>query len=85
MGSRNLTPDELATRRADAGDIDLYAAELELASSIYEGFEAAIMVAGEPRMIALCRRYGDAVQLMGMIDAARATLPQNKEWEADGR
>ena len=80
MGKRNLTPDELATRRAEAGDIDLFATDLELTSSIYEGFEAAIMVAGEPRLIALCRKYGDAVQLMGMIDAAKAAaLHQHKE------
>ncbi|WP_312599165.1 hypothetical protein [Brevundimonas sp.] len=51
--------------------VDLLTADLEIDSSIYKGFAAAIMVKGQPRMIALCREYADAVQLMAIIDASR--------------
>ena len=51
--------------------VDLLTAELEIDSSIYKGFAAAIMVKAQPRMIALCREYADAVQLMAIIDASR--------------
>lgn len=51
--------------------VDLLTADLEIDTSIYKGFAAAIMVKGQPRMIALCREYADAVQLMAIIDASR--------------
>lgn len=54
--------------------IDLATDELEMNGSIYEGFAAAIMVKGEPRTVALCREYGDAVQLMAVIERDRRTL-----------
>ncbi|WP_313010699.1 hypothetical protein [Brevundimonas sp.] len=52
--------------------VDLLTADLEIDTSIYKGFAAAIMVKGQPRMIALCREYADAVQLAAIIDASRA-------------
>lgn len=54
--------------------VDLSAVDLEMSSSIYEGFSTAIMVKGQPRMIALCREYADAVQIMALIEAGRASL-----------
>jgi uncharacterized protein (TIGR02594 family) len=52
--------------------IDLETVELEMTSSIYEGFSTAIMVKGKPRTVALCREYGDAVQLMALIERGRS-------------
>lgn len=54
--------------------VDLQTADLEIDSSIYEGFAAAIVVKGRPRTVALCREYGDAVQLMALIERGRASL-----------
>lgn len=54
--------------------VDLMTAELEVDSSIYEGWSASIMVKGQPRTVALCREYSDAVQLMKLIEAGRAAL-----------
>ena len=51
--------------------VDLETAELEIDGSIYDGFEAAIVVKGRPRTVALCREYADAVQLMALIERAR--------------
>jgi hypothetical protein len=59
-------------RRAVFGQVDLQTAELEIVSSIYDGFAAAILVKGQPRTIALTREYGDAVQLMAMIERSRS-------------
>nr|WP_313634441.1 hypothetical protein [Brevundimonas diminuta] len=42
-------------RRAVFDQVDLQTAELEIDSSIYDGFAAAIMVKGQPRTIALTR------------------------------
>lgn len=68
------------------GPVDLETAELEMSSSIYEGFSTAIMVKGMPRTIALCREYGDAVQLLALIARGRegppVVGPANPEWEA---
>jgi len=54
--------------------VDLMTADLEIVSSIYEGWSTAIMVKGEPRTIALFREYADAVQAMAMLAAGRAAL-----------
>lgn len=54
--------------------VDLQTAELEINGSIYEGFAAAIMVRDQPRTVALCREYGDAVQLMALIDRGRSVV-----------
>ena len=59
-------------RRAVFGQVDLRTAELEIVSSIYDGFAAAILVKGQPRTIALTREYGDAVQLMALIERGRS-------------
>lgn len=67
-------------RRAVFGQVDLQTAELEIVSSIYDGFAAAIVVKGQPRTIALTREYGDAVQLMAMIEQGRS--PQSAASEA---
>lgn len=61
-------------RAAALGPVDLLRADLQMTCSIYEGFSTAIVVRGQPRTVALCREYGDAVQLMSLIDAARAAL-----------
>lgn len=55
--------------------VDLETAELEINSSIYEGFAAAIMVKGRFRTVALCREYADAVQLMALIERGRRAVP----------
>ena len=52
--------------------VDMETAELEMTSSIYDGFSTAIMVKGEARTIALCREFSDAVQLMAIIERSRA-------------
>ncbi len=52
--------------------IDLETVEIEIDASIYSGFDAALVVKGRPRTIALCREYGDAVQLLALIERARA-------------
>lgn len=66
-------------RRAVFGQVDLQTAELEIDSSIYDGFAAAIMVKGQPRTIALTREYGDAVQLMALIERGRSAQPEASE------
>ena len=66
-------------RRAVFGQVDLQTAELEIVSSIYDGFAAAILVKGQPRTIALTREYGDAVQLMAMIERSRSAQPAASE------
>lgn len=66
-------------RRAVFGQVDLQTAELEIVSSIYDGFAAAITVKGQPRTIALTREYGDAVQLMAMIERSRSAQPAASE------
>jgi len=75
-----------STTAAALGSVDLETAELELNGSIYEGFSTAIMVKGQPRTIALCREYGDAVQLMALVERGRENPsevgPANPEWEA---
>ncbi|WP_046652498.1 hypothetical protein [Brevundimonas diminuta] len=75
-------------RRAVFGQVDLQTAELEIVSSIYDGFAAAITVKGQPRTIALTREYGDAVQLMAMIERSRSAQPAASEagdkWEVIG-
>lgn len=67
-----------------APPVDLESAELELNGSVYDGFSAAIMVAGQPRTIALCREYSDAVQLMAILERDRNTLPIIIELHRDG-
>jgi len=62
------------TRRAVFDQVDLQTAELEIVGSIYDGFAAAIVVTGQPRTVALTREYGDAVQLMALIERSRAPL-----------
>lgn len=52
-------------------EVDLQTAELEMTSSIYEGFSTAIVVKGQPRTVALCREFGDAVQIMAAVWQAR--------------
>lgn len=71
--------------------VDLETADLELNSSIYEGFSTAIMVKDQPRTIALCREYSDAVQLMALIERARLAKadtilsPRGEQTEAVAR
>lgn len=67
-----------------APPVDLSSADLEMNGSIYDGFSTAIMVKGEPRTIALCREFSDAVQLMAIIQRDRATLPIIIELHRDG-
>ena len=67
-----------------APPVDLSAADLEMNGSIYDGFSTAIMVKGEPRTVALCREFSDAVQLMAIIQRDRATLPIIIELHRDG-
>jgi len=62
------------TRHAVFDQVDLQTAELEIVGSIYDGFAAAIVVTGQPRTVALTREYGDAVQLMSLIERGRAPL-----------
>lgn len=73
----------MANANAAFAPVDLLTAELELNSSIYEGFSAAIMVKGQPRTVALCREYGDAVQLMAVIENAKTAVapPPTPRWE----
>jgi hypothetical protein len=59
--------------------VDLMTAELEMTSSLYEGWSTAIMVKGQPRTVALCREFADAVQLMALIEAGRSALAQGEE------
>lgn len=59
--------------------VDLLSAELELTSSIHEGFSTAIMVREQPRMIALFREYADAVQVMAIIERARGAVAEDAE------
>lgn len=75
MADRNqhLSRDD-ETRRAVFDQVDLQTAELEIVGSIYDGFAAAIVVTGQPRTVALTREYGDAVQLMALIERGRAPL-----------
>lgn len=47
--------------------VDLMTAELEITSSIYEGFSTAIVVRGQPRTVGLFREFADAVQWMATI------------------
>jgi|GEM_PF-2476085 len=61
-------------RHAVFDQVDLQTAELEIVGSIYDGFAAAIMVKGQPRTVALTREYGDAVQLMALIERGRTAL-----------
>ncbi|MGN6062845.1 hypothetical protein [Brevundimonas diminuta] len=61
-------------RRAVFDRVDLQTAELEIVGSIYDGFAAAIVVTGQPRTVAVTREYGDAVQLMALIERGRAPL-----------
>lgn len=75
-----LREDEI--RRAVFGQVDLQTAELEIVSSIYDGFAAAITVKGHPRTIALTREYGDAVQLMAMIERSRSAQSAASEASA---
>ncbi|MFC5346254.1 D-Ala-D-Ala carboxypeptidase family metallohydrolase [Brevundimonas staleyi] len=72
------------TRPAYSDPVDLETAELELTSSIYDGFSTAIMVKGKPRTVALCREYGDAVQLMALIERGRASTPKPAIPASDG-
>lgn len=65
--------------------VDLATAELELTSSIYEGFSTAIMVKGQARTVALCREYSDAVQLMAIVANERAKQPEAGTERTDGR
>lgn len=81
MADRDQHPSrEDEIRHAVFGQVDLQTAELEIVSSIYDGFAAAILVKGQPRTIALTREYGDAVQLMAMIEQGRS--PQSAASEA---
>lgn len=81
MADRDQHPSrEDEIRRAVFGQVDLQTAELEIVSSIYDGFAAAILVKGQPRTIALTREYGDAVQLMALIERGRS--PQSAASEA---
>jgi hypothetical protein len=81
MADRDQHPSrEDEIRHAVFGQVDLQTAELEIVSSIYDGFAAAITVKGQPRTIALTREYGDAVQLMAMIERGRS--PQAAASEA---
>lgn len=80
MADRDQHPSrEDEIRHAVFGQVDLQTAELEIDSSIYDGFAAAIMVKGQPRTIALTREYGDAVQLMAMIERSRSAIPAAPE------
>ena len=75
MAERNQHPSrDDETRRAVFDQVDLQTAELEIVGSIYDGFAAAIVVMGQPRTVALTREYGDAVQLMALIERGRAPL-----------
>ncbi|MBD3571662.1 hypothetical protein EJ082_01550 [Brevundimonas diminuta] len=80
MADRDQHPSrEDEIRHAVFGQVDLQTAELEIDSSIYDGFAAAIMVKGQPRTIALTREYGDAVQLMALIERGRSAQPEASE------
>jgi hypothetical protein len=63
--------------------VDISTAELELDGSIHEGFAAAIMVKGKPRMIALFREYADAVQIMAIIKDAQGRIADGDTPERD--
>lgn len=66
---------ETTSAEAAFAQVDLLTAELELNGSIYEGFSTAIMVKGQPRTVALCREFNDAVQLMAIITHAKTASP----------
>ena len=66
---------ETTSAEAAFAQVDLLTAELELNGSIYEGFSTAIMVKGQPRTVALCREFNDAVQLMTIIAHAQTASP----------
>ena len=75
MADRDQHPSrDDVTRRAVFDQVDLQTAELEIVGSIYDGFAAAIVVTGQPRTVALTREYGDAVQLMALIERGRTAL-----------
>lgn len=64
--------------------VNIEGADLELSSSIYDGFSTAIMLAGQPRTIALCREYADAVQLMAIIERAKSATALLIELHTEG-
>lgn len=64
--------------------VDFETADLEMNGSIYDGFSAAIMVAGQPRTVALCREYSDAVQFMAMLERAKSATAMIIRLHAEG-
>lgn len=85
MADRDQHPSrEDEIRHAVFGQVDLQTAELEIVSSIYDGFAAAIVVKGQPRTIALTREYGDAVQLMALIERGHSTPSSSEAGSAAG-
>ena len=64
--------------------VDLDVAELEMTTSIYDGFSTAIMLKGEPRTVALCREFSDAVQIMATIKRSKDLLAMVIDLHVEG-